>query len=50
MRVMHDMNKMQNKRQKPNHEGKLQHIAGNGKSWSYNYGKLHPQCYTVAAT
>ena len=32
---------------KPNHEGKSQHIVENGKSWSYEYGKLHPGCYNT---
>ena len=42
---MHDMNKMQNKRQNPTTEGITYHIAENGKSWRYKDGKLHPGCY-----
>src|SRR4051812_20939109 len=30
----------------PTTEGISYHIAENGKSWSYKYGKLHPGCYT----
>ena len=44
---MHDMNKMENKRQNSTTEGISYHIAENGKSWSYKDGKLHPGCYTV---
>ena len=44
---MHDMNKMQNERQKPNTEEITYHIAGNGKSWRYSYGKLHPGHYNT---
>ena len=44
---MHDMNKMQNKRQNPTTEGISYHIAEKGKSWSYKYGKLHPGCYNT---
>src|SRR3954469_7034992 len=29
----------------PTTEGISYHIAENGKSWSYKYGKLHPGCY-----
>ena len=47
MMEMHDMNKMQNKRQNPTMKEISQHIAGNGKSWSYNYGKLHPGRYNT---
>ena len=43
---MHDINKMQNKRQNPTTEGISYHIAENGKSWSYKDGKLHPGCYS----
>ena len=43
---MHDMNKMQNERQNPTTEGISYHIAENGKSRSYKYGKLHAGCYT----
>ena len=42
---MHDMNKMQNEDKNPTMKEISYHIAGNGKSWSYNYGKLHPGCY-----
>ena len=31
---------------KPNNGGKTYHIAENGKSRSYKYGKLHAGCYT----
>ena len=37
---MHDMNKMQKQGQNPTTKEITYHIAGNGKSWSYNYGKL----------
>ena len=45
---MHDMTKIQNERQNPTTEGKSYHIAGNGKSRSYKYGKLHAGCYRQA--
>ena len=44
---MHDMNKMQNKRQNPTTKEITYHIAGNGKSWSYKYGKLYPGRYNT---
>ena len=44
---MHDMNKMKNKRQNPTTEGISYHIAENGKSWRYKYGKLYPGCYNT---
>ena len=44
---MHDMNKMQNKDKNPTTEKIIYHIAGNGKSWSYKYGKLHPGRYNT---
>ena len=44
---MHDMNKMQNKRQNPTTEGISYHIAENGKSWRYKDGKLDPGCYNT---
>ena len=46
---MHDINKMQNKRQNPTTEGKSYHIAENGKSWRFKDGKLHPRCYIMAS-
>ena len=42
---MHNMNKMQNEDQNPTTKEVSHHIAGNGKSWRYNYGKLHPGRY-----
>ena len=44
---MHNKNKMQNNRQKPNHGGNKNHKAGNGKSRSYEYGKLYPGRYNT---
>ena len=41
------MNKIQNEKQNPTTEGISYHIAENGKSWSYKYGKLHPGCYNI---
>src|SRR3954464_429455 len=32
-------------KENPTTEGISYHIAGNGKSWSYKYGKLHLGCY-----
>ena len=43
---MHDMNTMQNKRQNPTTKEITYHISEKGKSWSYEYGKLYPGCYT----
>ena len=42
-KAWHD--KIQNERQNPTTEGKTNHIAENGKSQSYKYGKLHAGCY-----
>ena len=45
---MHKKNKMQNNRQKnPTTEEIINHIAGNGKSRSYEYGKLYPGRYNT---
>ena len=41
------MTKIQNEYQNPTTEGKTYHIAGNGKSRSYKYGKLHAGCYNT---
>ena len=43
---MHNKNKMQNNRQNPTTEEIINHVAGNGKSRSYEYGKLYPGRYT----
>ena len=45
---MHDMNK--NAKQKTKTQPRreiIYHIAGNGKSWSYEYGKLYPGRYNT---
>ena len=44
---MHDMNKMQNEKQNPTTERISSHIAENGKSRSYKYGKLYPGRYNT---
>ena len=44
---MHNKNKMQNNRQNPTTEEIINHIAGNGKSRSYKYGKLYPGRYNT---
>ena len=44
---MHNKNKMQNNRQNPTTEEIINHIAGNGKSRSYEYGKLYPGHYNT---
>ena len=45
---MHNKNQMQNNRQNPTTEEIINHIAGNGKSRSYEYGKLHSGRYNTA--
>src|SRR4051812_6151943 len=35
-------------KENPTTEGISYHIAENGKSWSYKYGKLHPGCYNTS--
>ena len=47
---MHDMKKYKTKDKNPTTEGKTKHIAGNGKSRSYKYGKLHAGCDMTSAT
>ena len=44
---MHDMNKMQNKRQNPTTKEISYRISGKEKSWSNEYGKLYPGCYNT---
>ena len=44
---MHDMNKIKIKDRNLTTEKIIYHIAGNGKSWSYKYGKLHPGRYNT---
>ena len=44
---MHDVNKMQNKNKNPTTEEITYRISGKGKSWSYEYGKLHPARYNT---
>ena len=44
---MHDMTKYRTKDKNPTTEGKTYHIAENGKSRSYKYGKLHAGCYNT---
>ena len=44
---MHDMNKMQNKRQNPTTKEISYRISVKGKSWSYTYGKLYPGRYNT---
>ena len=41
------MNRMQNERQKLNHEGITYRISEKGKSRSYEYGKLYPGRYNT---
>ena len=41
------MNKMQNEDKNPTTKEISYHIDGNGQSWSYNHGKLHPGRYNT---